>query len=117
MPVRATFAITINEARGKSLELCGFLLDTDCSAHGKFDVELCKVCEPYKFFICVDDGKIKNVSLPQVLSKLNYDENIFNVESLTHSMSMWCYSSGTLQSTNIFHQFLYTILIKTRTSA
>ena len=35
-PIQLAFAITINKARGQSLELCGLYLHTDCFSHGQF---------------------------------------------------------------------------------
>ena len=42
-PIRLAFAITINKARGQSLELCGLYLHTDCFSHGTLYVACSRV--------------------------------------------------------------------------
>ena len=65
-PIRLTFAITINNARGQSLELSGFYLHPDCFSHGQLYVACSRVGNPEKLFIYTENGTTKNIVHPQV---------------------------------------------------
>lgn len=64
-PIRLAFAITINKAHGKSLELCGLALDVDCFSHGQLYVACSRVDKPDNLYICTDNGTTQNVVYPQ----------------------------------------------------
>ena len=65
--VQLALVITINKARGQSLEKCGIDLNTGCFSHGQLYVACFRVGKPDDLFICTDNGTAKNVVCPQVL--------------------------------------------------
>ena len=68
-PIRLAFAITINKARGQSLELCGLYLHTDCFSHRQSYVACSRGGNPDNLFIYTETGTTKNIVYPQVLEK------------------------------------------------
>ncbi|GBM81803.1 hypothetical protein AVEN_145969-1 [Araneus ventricosus] len=66
-PIRLLFAITINKAQDKFLELCGLDLGADYFSHGQLYVECSRVGKPDSLYIYANNDKTKNIVYPRVL--------------------------------------------------
>jgi len=66
-PVRLAFAMTINKAQGKLLQVCGLNLENPCFSHGELYVACSRVGKPSDLFVYAPDGKTRNIVYPTAL--------------------------------------------------
>lgn len=67
-PVRLAFAMSINKAQGRTLQVCGLNLEEPCFSHGQLYVACSRVGIPLCLFVYAQDGKTKNIVYPIVLN-------------------------------------------------
>ena len=68
LPVKLSFAITINKAQGQSLKVVGLKLDEQVFAHGQLYVGCSRVGNPENLYLLQHGGKTKNVVYPEALN-------------------------------------------------
>ena len=67
-PVREAFVMTINNAQGQSLQVCGLDLETPCFSHGKLYVACSRVGKPLDLHVHAPVGSTKNFIYPSILA-------------------------------------------------
>ena len=66
-PVRLSFVMTINKAKGQSLKVVGLDLEDPCFGHGQLYVGCSRVGDEKNLFIRAKDGITKNIVYREVL--------------------------------------------------
>ncbi|XP_025407756.1 uncharacterized protein LOC112681689 [Sipha flava] len=66
-PVRLSFAMSINKAQRRRLQVCGLNLVEPCFSHGQLYVACSRVGIPNCLFVYAPNGQSKNIVYPNVL--------------------------------------------------
>ena len=67
LPLKLSFAMTINKAQGQTLDCVGINLQNDCFTHGQLYVACSRVGDPKKIIYFTPNEKTRNIVNKQVL--------------------------------------------------
>ncbi|GFX98539.1 ATP-dependent DNA helicase [Trichonephila clavipes] len=67
LPVKLSFAVTINKAQGQILQVAGVHLEKRCSSHGQLYVAYLLVCNARNLHIFAPNGKTYNIVYKSIL--------------------------------------------------
>ncbi|GBP96626.1 ATP-dependent DNA helicase PIF6 [Eumeta japonica] len=88
-PLRLVFAMTINKARGQSLQVCGLNLENPCFSHGQLYVACSRVGKPSDLFVYASNGKQEILCIAQHFNK-------HRIETKRCNFTIVVYSNGPL---------------------
>jgi ATP-dependent DNA helicase PIF1 len=74
-PVRLAFAMTINKAEEKLLQVCGLNFKNPCFSHGQLYIACSRVGKPSDLFVYTPEGKTKNIGHSKALQKTQLKRN------------------------------------------
>ncbi|KAL8621835.1 hypothetical protein ACOMHN_046039 [Nucella lapillus] len=67
LPLKLSFAMSINKSQGQSLKAVGIHLQAPCFSHGQLYVAASRVGSPRILYMLTPGGKAKNVVYPRAL--------------------------------------------------